>query len=102
MAQTPRSDTVIHPSQFAGGSGPRDPTVDERLARLETAVDDIRAELKAIRAEMAAFRVDLARMDGKISNIPTTFQLVFMLATFAVTAFVGTTGLSLAILKLAH
>jgi len=62
---------------------------------LEAAVIEIRDELKAI-------RIELARMDGKLSNMPTTFQIVFILATFAITTFLGATGLSLAILKFGH
>ena len=62
---------------------------------LEAAVIEIRDELKAI-------RIELARMDGKLSNMPTTFQIVFILATFAITTFLGATGLSLAIPKFGH
>jgi hypothetical protein len=48
---------------------------------LEAAVAEIRKELQAI-------RLDLAEIKGKLSNVPTTFQLVFMqsgliLAVFA-------------------
>jgi hypothetical protein len=93
MAQTPE-DNVIRPSRFSGGgSGPNDPTVEFRLARLETAVDNIQKDVQALREAVA-------RIDGKISNLPTTFQIVFMLATFTVATFVGATGLALAVLKL--
>jgi hypothetical protein len=98
MAQGPDSDNVIGRGRFppgSGGPGPNDPTVELRLARLESAAEGILKELQAI-------RVDIARMDGKISNLPSTFQLVFTLATFAVATFVGATGLSLAIVKLTH
>ena len=94
MAQGSESDNIIRPSQFAaGGSGPSDPTVEGRLARLEVAVDEIRKELQAI-------RLDIARVDGKLSNLPTTFQLVFMQAGFILAAFAAAFGLSLALLKL--
>ena len=96
MAQSSPPDNVIRPSQFsgtAGGSGPNDPDIEGRLARLEVTVDEIRKELQAI-------RVDLARIEGRLTNLPTTFQLVFMLAAFTVATFVGATGLSLAVLRL--
>jgi len=48
-----------------------------------------------------AMREAVARIDGKISNLPSTFQIVFMLAAFTVATFVGATGLSLAVLRLA-
>jgi hypothetical protein len=76
-----------------GGSALDDPNLEARLARLETDVDEIRKELQAI-------RVDLARIEGRLTNLPTTFQLVFMLAAFTVATFVGATGLSLAVLRL--
>ena len=82
MARTPESGNVIRPSQFVpppGGSGPNDPTVETRLARLEAAVE--------------AIRLDLAEIKGKLSNVPTTFQLVFILAGFVVTIFAAALGL---------
>ena len=95
MAQGSGSDNVIHPSQFSartGGSGPDDPNLEGRLGRVEASIEEIRKEIQAI-------RVDLARIDGKISNIPTTFQIAFMLAAFMVANFIGATALSLAILR---
>jgi hypothetical protein len=77
-----------------GGSGRRNPGLEARVAVLEAAVDDIRSDLKAI-------RVDLARMDGKLSNVPTTFQLVFMQAAIIVAVFGGAIGLAFALLKFA-
>jgi hypothetical protein len=88
-----------------GGSGRRNPSLEARVALLEAAVDEIRTELKAIRGELANLKtvpLELAEIKGRLSNLPTTFHLVFMLATFVVAAFVGATGLSLAILKLGH
>jgi hypothetical protein len=82
MAQTPESDNIIRPSQFVlppGGSDPSDPTVETRLAHLEAAVE--------------AIRLDLAEIKGKLSNVPTTFQLVFILAGFVVAIFAAAFGL---------
>jgi len=79
---SPDNVTPLRPGPFtgrSGGSGPTDPGVEARLARLEAAVD--------------ALRVDMARIDGKISNLPTTFQLEFILAAFVVTIFAAALGL---------
>ena len=77
MAQGSDSDNVIRPGQFAagGGSGSNDPPVEARLVRLEAAVD--------------AVRLDLAEIKGKLSNMPTTFQLVFMQVAVILTVFFG-------------
>ena len=75
------------------------------MALLEIAVNEIRADLKAIREELASLKnvpLELAEIKGRLSNIPTSFQLVFILATFAVTTFIGAAGLSLAIIRLGH
>ena len=74
------------------------------MALLEAAVNEIRVELRAIREELANLKtvpIELAEIKGRLSNLPTTFQLVFMLATFTVATFVGATGLSLAVVRLA-
>jgi hypothetical protein len=60
--------------------------VEARLARLEAGVDEIRKELQAI-------RVDLARMDGKLSNVPTSFQLLYMQAGLILAIFAAAFGL---------
>jgi hypothetical protein len=56
-----------------GGSGPHDPSVEARLARLASVVD--------------AIRLDLAEIKGKLSNMPTTFQLVYMQGGFVLAIF---------------
>ena len=61
---------------------------------LDAGVDEIRKDLQGI-------RLDLARIEGKISNLPTTFQLVFMQAGFILAAFTAAFGLSFALLRLA-
>jgi hypothetical protein len=88
-----------------GRSGRRGTDLEARVAVLEVAVDEIRTDLKAIREELANLKnvpLELAEIKGRLSNIPTSFQLVFILATFAVTSFVGATGPSLAIIRFGH
>jgi len=89
VAQTPEPDNVIRPSRFApgaGGSGPDDPTFEIRLAALEAAVAEIRRELQEI-------RLDLREIKGKLSNVPTTFQLVFMQSGLILAIFVAALAL---------
>ncbi|HVC54570.1 MAG TPA: hypothetical protein VND95_01365 [Stellaceae bacterium] len=88
MAQGSESDNIIGHGRFGtGGSGTNDPPVETRLVHLEAAV--------------GAIRLDLAEIKGKLSNMPTTFQLVFMQAAIIVAVFAGAIGLSLALLKIA-
>ena len=82
-------DNVIGRGRFppgAGDSGPNEPGIEIRVATLEAAANDIRRDLQAI-------RLDLAEMKGKLSNMPTTFQLVFMQAGLILTIFAAAFGL---------
>ncbi|HTV89667.1 MAG TPA: hypothetical protein VME41_11685 [Stellaceae bacterium] len=81
------------PDDVSGGGASNNPNVEFRLARLETAMDNVQRDLQALREAVA-------RIDGKISNLPTTFQIVFMLAAFTVATFIGATALALAVLRL--
>ncbi len=92
----------------SGGGPPRDQSMEARvsaveapLGRLEDAVDEIRAELKALRADMTELRIDIAEMKGRMANLPTTFQLVYMQTAIIVTVFAAAVGLSLALIKFA-
>jgi hypothetical protein len=64
----------------SGSDFPKDPSMEARVSALETAVAEIGKELQAI-------RLDLAEIKGKLSNVPTTFQLVFMQAALILTIF---------------
>jgi hypothetical protein len=85
--------------------------LEARVSALEAAMAEIRAEFKAIHVELARFarleagmdqlRQDVAEIKGRLTNIPTSFQIAFMLATFTVAKFIGATGLSLAIVRFA-
>jgi hypothetical protein len=85
------------------GDYPKDHGLGTRVAILETLVVEIRTDLKAIRTDLTDLKVEFAEMRaeirGRLTNIPTYFQIVFMLATFAVATFVGATGLALAVLR---
>jgi hypothetical protein len=87
MAQEPQPNNIIGQGRFPpaapSGSGPSDPTVEARLARLEAGIDQI--------------RLDLAEIKGKLSNMPTTATLFGLV----VTVFAAGFGMSLAVLKIA-
>ena len=66
-----------------GGTGPRDPGIEARVSalearldRLEAVIEELRKDVQALRLEFVEFR---AEMRGRLTNIPTTFQIAFML-----------------------
>jgi|tagenome__1003787_1003787.scaffolds.fasta_scaffold19601872_2 hypothetical protein len=71
----------------SGGGFPGEPNLAARVIVLESAAGDIRAELKAIRAELTSLRLDVAEIKGRLTNIPTTFQFVYMQAGFVLAIF---------------
>ena len=91
-------DEVSSGGEYPHGSSleTRVSLLEARFARFEATIDAIQKELQGIRVELAELR---AEMRGRLSNLPTTFQLVFMLATFTVATFIGATGLALAVLR---
>jgi hypothetical protein len=64
--------------------------VEARLARLETAVDEIRKDMQALRH-------DVAEIKGKLSNMPTTVTLLGLVVAVLAAGF----GMALAVAKLA-
>ena len=85
----------------SGGDFPKSPGLEARVSAVEARLARVEAAIDELRKELIAIRMDLSEIKGRLANIPTTFQLVFMLAGFIVASFVGATGLSLAVLKLA-
>ncbi len=51
------------------------------------------ATIDKIRGDLRTIRIDLDEIKGKLSNVPTTFQLVFMQAALILAIFVGAFGL---------
>ena len=86
-----------------GDDYPKDHGLGTGVAMLEPLVAEIRTDLKAIRIDISDLKVEFAEMwaeiRGRLTNIPTSFQIVFMLAAFAVATFDGATGLALAALR---
>jgi hypothetical protein len=73
-----------------GGGGPHDPRMEARVSVLENDVKDIKADLRRI-------MLDTAEIKGRVSQMPTSVQLLFMQAGLIVTLF----GAAFALLKLA-
>jgi hypothetical protein len=69
--------------------GPQDPSIEARLARLES-------DCQLMRADLSATRADVAFIRGKIESLPTTWQ---MIATI-LTGNIGLAGVLLAAAKL--
>jgi len=87
---------------------PHDPAMEARVAKLEEIVGEIRAEMKAMRQELGSLtkqvadlnattlkvQIDLARIDGRVSQMPTLLQLITVVITiwgmaFATLRFAG-------------
>lgn len=73
-----------------GGSGPEDPMLEQRVTRLEDDMKEIRSALARIEAELkhmpkamdyAALRSEVAEIKGRLTNLPTTLQMIVMLIT---------------------
>lgn len=80
------------------GGGPHDPNMEARLTKLEDALPRIEAAVQRIADDVAGTKRDvaelrkelseqgksIARLDGRVSQLPTTIQLIgFVLAVLA-------------------
>lgn len=63
-----------------GGGGGKSDDMEARVKRLEEDSKDMRADLKAI-------RIDLAEIKGKLSAMPSTWQMVGFVVAIAVAMF---------------
>lgn len=76
----------------SGGGGTYD-GMEARVARLETDVSELKADMKAV-------RLDIAEIKGRVSNMPTTWQLVGLVIGMMLTVFALCFGLGFALLRL--
>ncbi len=97
------------PFHTGGGSGPEDPTMEQRVSALEARSERIESSLQRLEvtiakidgtlsqmpkaSDLAAIRTEVAEVKGRISNLPTTWQLVI----FAIGLPIATSGLVFAI-----
>jgi hypothetical protein len=139
MPKPPKPNLTAIAGGKGGGSGPEDPTMDQRVASLEADMKDVKASLKIIEAavleikhlprmsdyaslqkdfgalradvqkdfgalradvqkdfgalradaqkDFGALRADVARIEGRVSNMPTWWMLVTaLIATWSVGA----------------
>ena len=77
------------PTLAAGGDGPHDPTMEARLARLES-------DFAAMRADLSATRSDTSYIRGRVEGLPTTWQMVGTIMA----GNIGLAGVLLAAVKL--
>ncbi len=87
---------------------PHDPGMEARVTALEAAIGEILAELRAMRQDITGLKqnvadltsttrkmeLDLARMDGRVSQMPTLLQLITVVVAiwgmaFATLRFAG-------------
>jgi hypothetical protein len=66
-----------------GGSGTFD-GMEARVSALEALAESTNEKLDKLLDEMRKVQVDVARLDGRVMNLPTSIQLLgFVVATFA-------------------
>lgn len=64
-----RARRLLRKGDGGGHDGGMPPNIDSRGEALETDVKEMKSDLKTLIE-------DVARLDGKLSNLPTTFQLI--------------------------
>ena len=96
----------VFPFKSGGGGGPENPTLEQRVAHLEDDMKDVKSSLTRIEQRLASIDAELkhvakasevAELRGRLSNLPTTIQMIMMLITIW---SVGT-GMILAVLRFA-
>ena len=69
------------PALSGGGGGSTFDPMEARVARLEEDMREIKADLKALRSDMAELkpvRLEVAEIKGRLSQIPTSWQIFAM------------------------
>ena len=69
----------VVPFQSGGGDGPEDPMLEQRVARLEDDMRDIKASLRSIDARLTSIDISVAEIKGRVSQSPTWIQLLLAL-----------------------
>jgi hypothetical protein len=83
---------------------PEDPAPEQRVARLEIILERLEPKITEIlltgakQANVQKIQVDLARLEGRVSMLPTWWMLVVAL----VATWSAGTGIGFALLKAAH
>jgi tRNA A58 N-methylase Trm61 len=72
--------------------------IEEALRRMEAALKELFSDNREFRRQLAEQSVKLAHLDGRISNIPTTWQTLAILATL----LIGLSGIMFTTAKFLH
>lgn len=59
-----------------GGDGPEDPMLEQRVARLESVVSEIKDLLQAQRQDITEIKIALGRIEGKFEKVSGQFEKV--------------------------
>jgi hypothetical protein len=107
------------PDKGGGGDGPEDPMLEQRVVALEARLDkldvkvdrieaavlrlepllrDISTRLTDLSVKVASIEGRMSGLEGRFSQIPTTWQIIAIFATF----LIGLTGLLFASAKFFH
>lgn len=78
-----------------GGGGPHDPGMEARVAALE-------ADMKEVKTDLKRIGLDVAEIKGRVANLPTTLQIVFIQAGLTLTTFGIAVASMFALIKLVH
>ena len=93
----PFTSTVGAGTVGAGGSGPEDPMLDQRVQALEADVKDVKQSLSRLevaiariegvltqmpkQSDLAVLRSEIGEIRGRISNMPTWWMLIVAIIT---------------------
>jgi hypothetical protein len=81
---------LVAGTSATGGDGPEGPMMDQRVIKVESAVADIKASLRSIEDTLLEIKTELkllpkageiGEIKGRLSLMPTTWQLVGLLLT---------------------
>jgi hypothetical protein len=84
------ADVIHFPGQGSrsGGGGPEDPMLEQRVARLEEDIKDIKASLRSIENKLnslaeliAQIKGQLSGYDARFASLPTTWTLLGIIFT---------------------
>lgn len=77
----------------AGGGGPHYPDMEARVASLE-------ADMKEVKTDLKRIGLDVAEIKGRVSNLPSTLQIVFIQAALTLSTFGIAAATMFALVKL--
>jgi hypothetical protein len=64
-----------------GGGGPEDPMLEQRVARLEDDMKDVKTSLKSIEITLAKIEGRLTGFDARFASLPTTWTMLGIIFT---------------------